>query len=758
MLEPDQGEIMVNVLIFLTNSLANGSHIPYSRPQFQASSSSITINCLFFASLSASLVAALASVVALQWVADYDAAITRGGSSPEDRAKRRQFRYAGVVWWRMSDIIAALPLLLYCSVIVFLAGLIIWMWSLHYIVGLVVAGGTGLAVLFYGISTFLSIAFVSAPFRTPLGRWIYIAPRFWFSMIHRLAHALHIPSVAGWFERGHLAYTVSRKREDIEVDKRSDLAVDSLVWLANHLSISQDSYDRLLLLVGELLKPSWGERSPLLLRDAPWFQIFDLLGWRNLKTDEDPSISEQEMHSFGILTQLYRMPQVQEIISPAHLSYYISDEREEEYWLQCCEQKMSQWSPKPDWTRPNSLFLLLRDVPLPSDKNIVSELELTISLSRWRNSARAAPERGEPHRRNAFSSDGWVLIPDQFLTKDNMNSWFSRSNEFLFTTTVQRMVRTFVLSGEEMSPAFLDRLRLYLESTITGNTSILGVNTCLSAPLLYREALSRADQSMFALHCAFTLSLARNLKHYFGDEKVRKVKEVILMLWAARVRKTRTGIDNSWVVGMETFFDANKREIMTWIKSSHKISHIGEILEHLAVAQNDEPSIGPLWRVTALTDADPHIIEAMLAFLRLSSNDISPARHRALIQLLCRDIELGPPETFTGHPTTSRLGRITGAHDPCLRFLAQYVGGMGKRSSDHPLMEVKGPWKDSWAVIAKHMVHHHERTNSQFILRLQASLWPALPDSGTGICEHALEKPEMLVSSHFLDLLSISRP
>jgi hypothetical protein len=33
--------------------------------------------------------------MALQLIADYDTAITRGGSSPEDRAKRRQFRHAG---------------------------------------------------------------------------------------------------------------------------------------------------------------------------------------------------------------------------------------------------------------------------------------------------------------------------------------------------------------------------------------------------------------------------------------------------------------------------------------------------------------------------------------------------------------------------------------------------------------------------------------------------------------------------------------
>jgi hypothetical protein len=757
MLEPDQGEIMADAMIFLANNLANGSHTPYSRPQFQPSSSSITINCLFFASLSASLVAALASVVALQWVADYDAAISRGGSSPEDRAKRRQFRYAGVVQWRMGDIIAALPLLLYCSFAVFLAGLIIWMWSLHYIVGFVVAGGTGLAVLFYGLSTFLSIVFVSAPFRTPLGRWIYVAVHFWFSVMYLLARALRVPSIAVWFERGHLAYTVSRKREDREVDKRNELAMDALVWLANHLSISQDSYDRLLLLVGELPKLSWGEPSSVSWGEAPWFLIFDLLGWRNLKTDEDHSISKQEIHSFGILAQLYRMPQVQVIISPTHPLFYHSDEMEEEYWLQSCGKTTSQWSPKLHPNIPNSLFLLLRDIPLPSN-NTAGEIELTIWLSRWRNSAHKSPKYGESNRGNASTSDGSAaVIADQFLTEEKLDSWFSRSNEYLFTITIQRMIQTFVISGGEIPPPFLNRLRLYFESIIAGSTPNLDTVICLLTPLSYRDVLLTLPWTAVIPHYAFTLLLARNLKYYVGDEKVRRVKEVILMLWAAPISRSIIGIVPRSQVrivnarGMEKFFDANKAEVMTWIKNANQISHIQEILEHLAAAQADQPDIGPLWRVKApFSDADPHLFEALITFHLLITRDISLTSHRTLIHLLCRDIELGPLETFTSYLTISRLEYAEGIPDPCLRFLAQYVRGMGTRSPDHPLVEIKDPWKDSWARVATHLIEYHEGTHSQFILPLQASLWPALPDTGNTICERALREPNVLVSSHFI--------
>src|SRR5438132_1306999 len=124
MLEPDQAGLLVNITLWNINNDGNRSNLPYTLPAFEPTSVGISINCLLFASLGASLVAALASVVSLQWVADYDAAITRGGSSPEDRAKRRQFRFAGVMDWKMSEIIAALPLLLYSSVILFWAGAI----------------------------------------------------------------------------------------------------------------------------------------------------------------------------------------------------------------------------------------------------------------------------------------------------------------------------------------------------------------------------------------------------------------------------------------------------------------------------------------------------------------------------------------------------------------------------------------------------------------------------------------------------------
>jgi len=156
LLEQGSGSAMVDAMIFYTNSVANGTHEQYIRPKFEPPSFAVTVNC-FFASLSGRLAAALSSVVALQWVADYDAAITRGGSSPEDRVKRRQFRHAGVVWWKMSEVIAALPLLIHSSVVLFLFGLILWMLAVHRIVGGIIVGRTALTILFYLASTLIAV-------------------------------------------------------------------------------------------------------------------------------------------------------------------------------------------------------------------------------------------------------------------------------------------------------------------------------------------------------------------------------------------------------------------------------------------------------------------------------------------------------------------------------------------------------------------------------------------------------------------------
>ncbi|PVF96631.1 hypothetical protein CPB86DRAFT_798697 [Serendipita vermifera] len=313
MLEQDSTAVMVDALIFFINNMANGTHTPYSPTSFSPLPFAVSVNCLFFASLSASIVAALASVVALQWVAEYDAAVSRSGSSPEDRLKRRQFRYGGMKKWKMGDIIAALPVLLYFSLVLFFAGLTLWMWNINTTVGGVVLGCMVLGGVFYIVTTLMAIVFPSSPFRAPVVRWIYVL----FHLIFHLyaskvresgnesqtndseqpkrpllrflvdsltqiwntvtkfdtyrSFLVHIPSI--FYEN------TIQKRDQAHIDaEKKSLISDSLAWLAQNISISNDSQDRLLLLADEASRLDQSQQTSKKFMEIRWGEIFDLLG------------------------------------------------------------------------------------------------------------------------------------------------------------------------------------------------------------------------------------------------------------------------------------------------------------------------------------------------------------------------------------------------------------------------------------------------------------------------------------------------
>lgn len=72
----------------------------------------------------------------------------------------------------MGEIIAALPLLLYVSLILFFCGLTRGVWSMHTTVVGIVPGGMLLRILFYGMTTMLSVFFPISPYGAPIVRWI----------------------------------------------------------------------------------------------------------------------------------------------------------------------------------------------------------------------------------------------------------------------------------------------------------------------------------------------------------------------------------------------------------------------------------------------------------------------------------------------------------------------------------------------------------------------------------------------------------
>jgi Family of unknown function (DUF6535) len=351
-LEADQTQILVGLVTSYFQNVGNLSKADFSPPIFTPNSVDISINCLLFASLGTSLFAALASVVALQWVADYDAAITRGGSSPEDYARRRQFRYGGILSWKMQEIIAALPLLIYASVALFWAGSIQWIWSLHHTVGYVVISSTALVLVYYGVTTALSAMFITAPFRTPLARGTYSLCQKSLSLVYKLLphkrttaqhgkgnHSRysrspfgltqrsfkslrdgtidHLLQFARWIETDILPADTPIHREELAVfHNERYLKEQALCWLAHRLPISADAHRRLaLLLIGiasYLPDQNFSDAFP----EAPWWPILNFLGWHHICKMMDGPLSEDDHESIRALLRFNKFEDLKDYIHP----------------------------------------------------------------------------------------------------------------------------------------------------------------------------------------------------------------------------------------------------------------------------------------------------------------------------------------------------------------------------------------------------------------------------------------------------------
>lgn len=304
-LEQSSTDVMASVMLFYTNNVLTGAHGPYNQVPFSPPSWAIFVNCAFFASLCASIVAALASVVALQWVGEYDAAITRGGSSPKDRFMRRQLRFGGVRSWKMGEIIAAIPLLLYISVLLFFIGLIQWMWIIQRAVGYIVLVGGASAFTFYFASTMAAVIFPTAPFRTPLSRSIYSVIHLPFSLVYHIrTHFGH--GNMEWLDSKRYSKATTQNRDNETIFMDFDIIRDGLIWLSTHISISSDSHQRLLFLIREAASLSDDHIISREFIEAPWDKIFFQLGSYYLDSLHNSVYTDQDIEGMTILLKCYQ--------------------------------------------------------------------------------------------------------------------------------------------------------------------------------------------------------------------------------------------------------------------------------------------------------------------------------------------------------------------------------------------------------------------------------------------------------------------
>ena len=168
-LEEDPTDVIRDILIYQTLMMRNASLGPYEPSTFSPAGYIVTVNVLFFASLGLMLLAAFIAMLIKNWIREFDRGL-RGMSISEQRAKTREFRYRGLLYWKLSEMVALLPILIQISLLLFSSGLTLFLFYIDLLASTIAASILGIGVLFYATTTTISVVITSSPFRSPLSR------------------------------------------------------------------------------------------------------------------------------------------------------------------------------------------------------------------------------------------------------------------------------------------------------------------------------------------------------------------------------------------------------------------------------------------------------------------------------------------------------------------------------------------------------------------------------------------------------------
>ncbi|KAI1793333.1 hypothetical protein LXA43DRAFT_885787, partial [Ganoderma leucocontextum] len=139
-----------------TVSSAASTFVPSS---FSAPPWAIWINALWFSSLICTLSASSVAIMVKQWLHQYDLS-----GNPHEIARVRQ--YESLVKWRVVEIVAFLPIIPQISLLLFLAGLLILLWTLHALAR--IATRFGGLVVFTAATTLLPAIKADCFYQSPL--------------------------------------------------------------------------------------------------------------------------------------------------------------------------------------------------------------------------------------------------------------------------------------------------------------------------------------------------------------------------------------------------------------------------------------------------------------------------------------------------------------------------------------------------------------------------------------------------------------
>ena len=121
-----------------------------------------------------------------QWLNEYNAGLS--GNSREI-ARLRQHRLNSLIKWRVAEIVAILPVLLQLALVLFFAGLLILLWTLHPAVGIVASVLIGALALFTLVTTALPTFYRGCSYVSPQSLGLFLLAQ----KARYLLHQIHTP-------------------------------------------------------------------------------------------------------------------------------------------------------------------------------------------------------------------------------------------------------------------------------------------------------------------------------------------------------------------------------------------------------------------------------------------------------------------------------------------------------------------------------------------------------------------------------------
>lgn len=151
-------------------TISSSAH-PFVASSFSAPVSAVWINALWFSSLICTLSASSVAIMVKQWLHQYDLGLS--GNSHEV-ARVRQYRYESLVKWRVVEIVAFLPIIPQVSLLLFLAGLLILLWTLHTLIAGIATVLIGGLVIFTVATTLLPAIKVDCFYQSQLALGVFL--------------------------------------------------------------------------------------------------------------------------------------------------------------------------------------------------------------------------------------------------------------------------------------------------------------------------------------------------------------------------------------------------------------------------------------------------------------------------------------------------------------------------------------------------------------------------------------------------------